>query len=140
MMNVSIQEKKDFITWFLYHHMPENREVVWLLEYIQNRNELLQSLHFVFDAHFCPRSIVIHSAGQVKQPFRFYKSHICTIDVDKAFHDVRLNQQDPLYVECIFESVRQSPEYARVLEVNPYVPDKYYLNEEDLRELDSFLV
>lgn len=62
-----------------------------------------------------------------------------TTDVDKAFHDIRLNQDQELFVEFIFEDVRHSAEYAEVLEENPYLPDDYYLENTDYHAIEQFL-
>ncbi|WP_277673414.1 ReoY family proteolytic degradation factor [Piscibacillus halophilus] len=138
-MGVSTNQKRVFIKWYLDNYKTERREMVWLLEYILKREHILQNIHFVFEAHLCPRSIIISTDDEVKRPFRYYKDHVVTTDVDKAFHDIRLNPDETMYVEIIFDGNRQSVEYAEVLEDNPYLPDDYYLENEDYIFLENIL-
>ncbi|MBR7553247.1 ReoY family proteolytic degradation factor [Allobacillus sp. GCM10007491] len=138
-MQVPSERKKAFIEWFLTTHPPEQREVVWLLQYILKREQLLNGIHFIYEAHLTPRSIIVSTEEEESRPFRFYKEHIVTTDVDKAFHDIRLNQDQELFIEFIYEDVRQSAEYADVLEENPYLPDDYYLEKKDYNAIEKFL-
>ncbi|GAA0458953.1 ReoY family proteolytic degradation factor [Alkalibacillus silvisoli] len=138
-MNVSPLKKKAFIDWFLDHYDLPQREIVWLFDYLLKRDELLENLHFVFEAHLCPRSMIISVQQGEKRPFRYYKEHVVTSEVEKAFHDIRMNQGEPLYLEISFEGIRHSKEYISVLEDNPFLPDDYYLNDQDYKELDTLL-
>ncbi|RPF55774.1 ReoY family proteolytic degradation factor [Aquisalibacillus elongatus] len=138
-MGVSTNQKRLFIKWYLETFHTEKREMVWLLEYVMKRDNLLQNIHFVYEAHLCPRSIVMTSDENAKRPFRYYKDHVVTTDVDKAFHDIRLNPDETLYIELIFDYNRSSLEYAEVLEDNPYLPEDYYLENEDYVLLEKFL-
>ncbi|MGM8213968.1 ReoY family proteolytic degradation factor [Bacillaceae bacterium W0354] len=138
-MNVTPEKKRIFIKWFLANHSFYHREIVWLLQYVMKRDHLLNQIHFVYEAHLCPRSIVISKVQDEKRPFRFYKDHVVTTEVDKAFHDIRLNPEESLFMEFIFDGVRQSLLYANVLEDNPYLPDDYYLNNEDYIYLEKFI-
>ncbi len=138
-MGVNVQDKQSFIRWYLINHPPEQREVVWLLEYIMKRQQLLKKVHFIYEAHLTPRSIILSNVEDENRPFRFYKEHIVTTDVDKAFHDIRMNPDKTLYIELIFQNVRQSMMYSSVLEENPYLPDDYYLYNQDYEAIDHFL-
>ncbi len=138
-MDISLNKKRRFIYWFLSNHQFNQREVVWLLQYVMKRDYLLKQIHFVYEAHLCPRSIILSTVTDEKRPFRFYKNHIVTTDVEKAFHDIRLNPEEAIYFECIYEDVRKSLMYASVLEDNPYLPDDYYLNNEDFTQLEKML-
>lgn len=104
-MGVTTNQKRVFINWYLDHHRTERREMVWLLEYILKRENILKHLHFVFEAHLCPRSIIISTDNDEKRPFRYYKDHVVTTDVDKAFHDIRLNPEDTIYVEMKLKEI-----------------------------------
>ncbi|TFB23971.1 IDEAL domain-containing protein [Filobacillus milosensis] len=138
-MSLSPGKKRIFIKWYLENFDTDKREMVWLLEYVMKRDYLLNHIHFVFEAHLCPRSIIISNNKKEKRPFRFYKDHVVTTDVDKAFHDIRLNPEETLYVEIVFDGVRQSYEYAEVLEDNPYLPEDYYLQNEDYVLLENII-
>ncbi|SDN61443.1 Uncharacterized protein YpiB, UPF0302 family [Tenuibacillus multivorans] len=138
-MGISSIEKNAFIKWYLSNFKTEHREMVWLLEYVMKRDYLLKHVHFVFEAHLCPRSIIISTKEKEKRPFRYYKDHVVTTDVDKAFHDIRLNPEETLYIEMVYDNVRQSLHYAEVLEDNPYLPEDYYLQNEDYILLEKIM-
>lgn len=128
---ISVQDKKSFIQWFLNHYQLKKRESVWILNYLVNHNEILENVHFVRDAKFCPRGIIITTYCSEEVPFRFYKKQLVTTDAEKSFHDIRLNQDDPLYIQLNFKNVNQSSFYVTVLEENPYTPDEYFITKKD---------
>ncbi|WP_085992039.1 ReoY family proteolytic degradation factor [Oceanobacillus senegalensis] len=128
---ISSIDKKNFIQWFLKHYQLKKRESVWILNYILNHNQLLKKVHFVRDVKFCPRGIVITSQCSSEVPFRFYKNHLVTTDAEKSFHDIRLNQDEDLFIQLNFNKSHQNSFYASVLEENPYVPDDYFVTKKD---------
>ncbi|WP_156289226.1 ReoY family proteolytic degradation factor [Oceanobacillus salinisoli] len=128
---ISAQDKKNFIQWFLKHYQLKKRESVWILNYILNHNQLLKKVHFVRDVKFCPRGIVITSQCSSEVPFRFYKNHLVTTDAEKSFHDIRLNQDEDLYIQLNFSKSHQNSYYVSVLEENPFVPDDYFVTKKD---------
>ncbi|MBM7598367.1 uncharacterized protein YpiB (UPF0302 family) [Virgibacillus halotolerans] len=128
---VSVQDKKAFIQWFLNHYQLKKRESVWILNYLVNHHDLLVNVHFVRDAKFCPRGIVMTSHCSNEAPFRFYKNHLVTTDAEKSFHDIRLNQQEPLYLQLNFDKSYQNASYVAVLEQNPFIPEEYFITKDD---------
>ena len=119
---VSINDKKTFIRWFLNNYQLKKRESVWILNYLLNHDDILTHVHFVRDARFSPRGIIMTSYCSTEVPFRFNKEQIITTDADKSFHDIRLNQDEPLYIQLNFKNSNQNPVYAGVLEDNPHLP------------------
>ncbi|MBM7552474.1 ReoY family proteolytic degradation factor [Thalassobacillus pellis] len=130
---ISVQDKKDFVRWFLNHYQLKKRESVWILNYLINHEAILQYAHFVDEVEFCPRGILISAQGVKAPPFRFYKDKVMTTDAEKSFHDIRLNQNEPLYIQLNFDQSNQSARYAGVLEENPFVPVNHYLTSKDRR-------
>ncbi|MEC1035056.1 ReoY family proteolytic degradation factor [Bacillus paralicheniformis] len=128
---VSVNEKKDFIRWFLNHYQLKRRECVWILNYLMSHDSLMEKVHFVEQAEFCPRGIIMSTHCVEEVPFRFYKENVMTTDAEKSFHDIRLNKQQDLFIQLNFRSVYNSPEYAAVLEANPHIPKDLYENEKD---------
>lgn len=128
---ISVQDKKSFIQWFLDHYQLKKRESVWILNYLVNHNEILANVHFVREVKFCPRGIIMTSHCSEESPFRFYKNHLVTTDAEKSFHDIRLNQHEPLYIQLNFENAKQNSFYVAVLEENPYIPDEYFITKKD---------
>lgn len=128
---ISVQDKKSFIQWFLNHYQLKKRESVWILNYLVNHDELLKHVHFVRDAKFCPRGIIMTSHCSKEVPFRFYKNQLVTTDAEKSFHDIRLNQNEDLYLQLNFKNANQNSFYVAVLEENPYIPDEYFITKKD---------
>ncbi|MCY7651799.1 ReoY family proteolytic degradation factor [Bacillus safensis] len=128
---VSVNEKKEFIRWFLNHYQLKRRECVWILNYLMSHDSLMEKVHFVEQAEFCPRGIIMSTHCVDEVPFRFYKENIMTTDAEKSFHDIRLNKQQDLFIQLNFRSAYRSPEYAAVRETNPHIPKDLYENEKD---------
>lgn len=141
MMNTPIRshEKKSFIFWFLNQYQTKLRESNWILTYLANHNNILRNVHFVRNAKFCPRSIIISSKCSDGVAFRFYRNQLVTTDAEKAFHDIRLNPFEPLFVELDFHKWNQNPQYAAVLEENPFLEDDYFITNKDRKQADEIL-
>lgn len=120
---VSVVEKKDFLKWFLNHYQLKKRECVWLLNYLISDETLMSNVHFVENAEYCPKAIIMSTTCTDGVPFRFYKQNILTTDAEKSFHDIRLNHDEPIYIELHFKNNYSTPEYAIVQEENPFIPD-----------------
>ncbi|HEY4602505.1 MAG TPA: ReoY family proteolytic degradation factor [Cerasibacillus sp.] len=136
---VSLKDKKDFITWVLNHLHFKKRESVWILHYLLGHETILENIHFVNEAKFCPRGLIMSTICSGDVPFRYYKSHIVTTDSDKTFHDIRMNQDQPLYIEINFKHAHKNARYVSVLEENPYLPEDYFLSEEDIQHAHQLL-
>ncbi|MBM7645280.1 uncharacterized protein YpiB (UPF0302 family) [Scopulibacillus daqui] len=126
---VSVNEKRLFLKWFLNHHQLKRRECVWLLNYVISDDHLMSLFKFVDNVSGCPRSMVISEKSVKNISFEYRKHHVKTDDPEKAFHDIRLNQEETIYVQINFSSPYSYPEYVAVLEDNPYhqpdLHDKY---------------
>ncbi|KRG12505.1 ReoY family proteolytic degradation factor [Lederbergia galactosidilytica] len=136
---VSVNEKKEFIRWFLNRYQLKRRESVWILNYLMSHEQLLQKVHFVEDAQFCPRGLVMSTHCSREVPFRFYKENIMTTDAEKSFHDIRLNREEEIYIQINFRAAHLSYQYAAVLEENPYIQTKVLLSEKDRKYAEDFL-
>ncbi|WP_339227982.1 ReoY family proteolytic degradation factor [Oceanobacillus sp. FSL K6-2867] len=128
---VTAKDKKSFIQWFLNHYRLKKRESVWILNYLINHSDLLANVHFVRDVKYCSRGILMTSHCSDEVAFRFYKDHIVTTDAEKSFHDIRLNQDESLYIQLNFKNSNQNSYYASVLEENPFIPVDYYITNQD---------
>lgn len=136
---ISVQDKKSFIHWFLNHYQLKKRESVWILNYLVNHHEILANVHFVREARFCPRGIIITAYCSDEVPFRFYKKQLITTDAEKSFHDIRLNQGEPLYIQLNFKYAKQNAYYVSVLEENPYKPEDVVLKKQDQQTAEKML-
>ncbi|WP_163537650.1 ReoY family proteolytic degradation factor [Gracilibacillus sp. YIM 98692] len=137
--SIKIEDKKEFIQWFLGHYQLKKRESVWILNYLMNHEEILEHVHFVLEARFCPRAMIISTHCSKDVAFRFYKKHIVTTDADKSFHDIRLHCQEPIYIQLNFKGSKQSVPFMKVLEDNPFIPDDYFLSKQDKKVVDQWL-
>ncbi|MFB1080831.1 ReoY family proteolytic degradation factor [Jeotgalibacillus sp. JSM ZJ347] len=137
--SISADEKKDFIKWFLQHYQLKKRESVWIMNYLLSHEQLIENLHFVEDARYCPRGIVMSTACSEEVPFRFYKGQVMTTDAEKSFHDIRLHREEDLYVQLNFDSAYSSYQYAAVLEDNPYTPKESQLSKKEKELAEQFL-
>ncbi|MBM7569836.1 ReoY family proteolytic degradation factor [Aquibacillus albus] len=129
--SVSVKDKKEFIRWFLSNYQLKKRESVWILNYLINHDNLLSRVHFIREARYCPRGIVISTHCSKDVPFRFYKNHIVTTDAEKSFHDIRLNKNEPIYIQLSFKNSNQCPAYVAVLEDNPFLPDDFFITKKE---------
>ncbi|WP_110112958.1 ReoY family proteolytic degradation factor [Bacillus sp. CGMCC 1.16541] len=128
---VSVNEKKEFVRWFLTNYQLKRRECVWILNYLMSHDQLMKKVHFVEQAQFCPRGMVMSTHCVEEPPFRFYKENIMTTDAEKSFHDIRLNRDEDIYIQLNFRSSYSSPQYVVVLEDNPHMPKNMHANEKD---------
>lgn len=129
--SVSVGEKKEFVRWFLKKYQMKRRECVWILNYLISHETLLNNVHFVEEAHYCPRAMIMSVTTSSGIPFRFYKGSIMTADAEKSFHDLRLHPEEAMYIQLNFQMMPPSPEYLAVLEENPYMPKYLQINEKD---------
>jgi uncharacterized protein YpiB (UPF0302 family) len=136
---VSVNEKKDFIRWFLNHYQLKRRECVWILNYLMSHDQLMERVHFVDQAQYCPRGLVMSTHCIDKVPFRFYKENVMTTDAEKSFHDIRLNRDEEIYIQLNFNASNQAHQYVAVLEENPYMPKHLQINENDREVAEQFL-
>jgi uncharacterized protein YpiB (UPF0302 family) len=136
---VSVNEKKDFIRWFLNHYQLKRRECVWILNYLMSHDQLMERVHFVDQAQYCPRGLVMSTHCIDKVPFRFYKENVMTTDAEKSFHDIRLNRDEEIYIQLNFNASNQAHQYVAVLEENPFMPKHLQINENDREVAEQFL-
>jgi uncharacterized protein YpiB (UPF0302 family) len=136
---VSVNEKKDFIRWFLNNYQLKRRECVWILNYLMSHDQLMKNVHFVEQAQYCPRGIIMSTHCVDEVPFRFYKENVMTTDAEKSFHDIRLNKDEEIFIQLNFRSSFHSPQYVAVLEENPFMPKHLQINEKDKLLAEKFL-
>ena len=129
--SVSVMEKKEFVRWFLKRYQMKRRECVWILNYLLSHDDLLQKVHFVEEAHYCPRAMVMSVTESTGVPFRFYKGNLMTADAEKSFHDLRLHPNEDMYIQLNFPLVPPSSEYLAVLEENQFMPKYFNINDKD---------
>ncbi|WP_100407225.1 ReoY family proteolytic degradation factor [Bacillus solitudinis] len=136
---IPIVEKKDFLRGFLKQYELKRRECAWLLNYLMSDDELMERVHFVEYAECAPKAIIISAQGVENLPFSFHKAHHVTTDAEKAFHDIRLNDTEDIYIELHFLGSKAYPPYLAVLENNPYLPENEEITKANERMAEKFL-
>ncbi len=137
---VSVNEKKDFIRWFLNHYQLKRRECVWILNYLMSHDQLMEKVHFVEQAQYCPRGIIMSAHCVDEVPFRFYKENVMTTDAEKSFHDIRLNRDEDIYIQLNFRAAYKAPQFAAVLEENPFMPMNLQISDKEKQMAEEFLL
>jgi uncharacterized protein YpiB (UPF0302 family) len=140
MSGVTIEQKKEFLRWFLSNYQLRRRESVWILNYLMSNDQLMHKVHFVENAQYCPRGIIMSTHCVDDVPFKFNKDDLITTDAEKCFHDIRLNREQDVYIQLNFKDKNKSMEYLGVLEENPfYESDTTAFEEEAVHFLDYCL-
>ncbi|MBM6619849.1 ReoY family proteolytic degradation factor [Bacillus suaedaesalsae] len=137
---VSVNEKKEFVRWFLNNFQLKRRECVWILNYLMSHDQLMKKVHFVEQAQYCPKGIIMSTHCVDDVPFRFYKENVMTTDAEKSFHDIRLNRDEDIYIQLNFRESYHSSNYVLVLEDNPFMPKHLQISEKDKELAEKFLV
>jgi len=117
---VLLEQKKAFIKWFVGTYKLRRRESLWILDYLANHDIVLDRTHFVENVKATPRGIKMGAAHTQGRSFLFYKNGVEYEDPEKAFHEIRMNWHEPLFLEVDFPEAFLSPLYVKVLEDNPY--------------------
>ncbi|QQP71154.1 YpiB family protein [Carnobacterium sp. CS13] len=138
-IKVPLEAKKVFLGWFLDRHQLKRRESMWILNYFLNHDIVLNKVHFVESVDTTPRGMMMSSVGTDNEPFFFYKDGTLFNDPEQAFHEVRLNWHEDIYVELIFRDPWKSPQYLAVLEDNPYHKWNDFVSLELKKEVEHAL-
>lgn len=138
-IQVTLEEKKTFIGWFLDRHQLKRRESMWILNYLLNHDVVLNKVHFVEQAETTPRGIMMSTIGMDNEPFLFYKEGKVFSDPEQAFHEVRLNWHEDMYLELVFREPWKTEQYLAILEDNPYHKWNDNIPREMIEEVDYAL-
>lgn len=117
---VKLEHKKAFIKWFSENHKLRRRESLWILNYLLNHDIVLNKTRFVEHAQETPRGIRMAGENTQGRSFLFFKDGVVYEDPDKAFHEIRMNWHENLFLEIDFNEAYLSPLFIKVLEDNPY--------------------
>jgi uncharacterized protein YpiB (UPF0302 family) len=136
---IPVVDKKEFLKSFLQQFELKRRECAWLLNYLMSDDELMERVHFVEQAAHTPKALIISAKGVDTIPFSFHKEKHITTDAEKAFHDIRLNQNEEVYIELHFNGSKHYPPYLVVLEDNPHIPENIELTVAFQKETELLL-
>ncbi len=138
MIRVTADDKEQFIQWFIERFDIQQRAVVWFLNVLRADRKKLADIHFTTDVFYCPRAIkwTVH---ENRIHFQFKKGTVWTDDMERAFHDLYLVDDEPLYMEFDFPNRSQSPQYAIVMTEHPYMPENEEQQEQDQRIITQWV-
>ncbi|WP_312087071.1 ReoY family proteolytic degradation factor [Exiguobacterium sp.] len=117
-----IERKQRFLRRILTYYTLKRREAKWIIDYWLRNEAKLEQVHFVQNATFAPKAIIMTTYGFDAEPFLFKKGDVPTIDPEKAYHDIRLTSED-IYIELNFQGMMMDDEYLSLLEENPFRPE-----------------
>ncbi|KAF1298083.1 hypothetical protein BAU15_09550 [Enterococcus sp. JM4C] len=137
-MFIDVQQKKKFLNWFVNHGTFSRREVLWILNYLANHDAILNNVHFVEAADKTKRGLQIRDINQAGEPIQLYIDGQSFTDSDQAFHEIRLNWKEPLYLECLFDEAWQTAEFLSIIEDNPFAKWNERVNPELVEEIDEY--
>lgn len=138
-MFIDVADKKAFLIWLVNNVTFAQREILWILNYLINHEAILINVRFVEHADKTNRGIQISSVEMEQKPIMLYLGEKKFSDTDQIFHEIRMNWQDPLYLECIFENAWQNSDYLSILEDNPFARWNEHVDEEILATVDHYL-
>lgn len=136
--SITIQEKKEFIRWFLNRYELQKKEAAWLLEFLSSNEQLLAHVHFVENIRKLSKTIIISTKCSKMIPFRFTKNRRVGTDVETAFYDIRTYPHEGIFIGLYFKDRAACPEYAAILEGNPM--EKHDLVQDHLLSLFAEIV
>lgn len=136
---VSVSEKKDFLKWFLNSYQLKRRECAWLLNFLLSDDKIMEKVHFVKEAEYCPKGMIISTVDVDNIPFCYYRNNRIVLDTEKAFHDIRLNKEEDVYIQLNFPNAHLNSQYFAVLETNPFSPSGGLHNNVDRLEVEQLI-
>ncbi len=121
---VSVADKKYFLRWFIDNYELQSNEATWLLTYLCSDADLLQRVHFVEEANFPLKTIIVSAKCVKMKPFVFYNKKKFIYNVEEAFMEIYNNLEDDIYLVLYFKDRQGCPEYAYINEK----PEKCTIN------------
>lgn len=115
---VSIEQKRTFLYWFMYHHKVKAHDLDWFLNDVLEDDHALAQLHFVDDITDCPKGIIITSHLNEQISFTFFKHQVKTNNVYTAYHEMNLYKNESLFIQVNFPFCTHNELYQAVIEDN----------------------
>src|SRR5699024_4642980 len=117
-LSVSVQDKKNFLQWFMQTYRIESHEMEWFLEELIIDDRILDYVHFVERIEDCPKGIIMTKGQSETFTFTFFKGNVSTEDVYTAYHEIHLYQQENLFIQVNFPENEYHAFYQAVLEAD----------------------
>lgn len=120
MSDVTVEQKKEFLRWFVGNYQLRRRECNWILSFLISFDQLMHKVHFVENANKTPRGLIMSTHCVDDVPLRYYKNGVMSTNAESCYHDIRLNRDDNIYIQLNFKDKYNCKEYWGVLEENPF--------------------
>jgi uncharacterized protein YpiB (UPF0302 family) len=117
-ISVTIQEKREFLRWFMQHFKIEAHDMHWFLQDLLDNEQTLEYVHFVKDLTDCPKGMLLNVAPNNDLTFLFFKGNVKTDDVYTAYHELQLYQHEKCYIQVDIPDCNNHPLFRAVLEAD----------------------
>lgn len=117
---IHIEKKKEFIRVLLSEYVFKRREVVFLLNFMYQNEDILEKTHFVDDPENLNNVLIMKTRGsKTDEPdFNFIADDEIILDVEEAFKFIKDNKERDYYVVIIAKNLFDFESYVEVLEEN----------------------
>ncbi|MBG9982337.1 YpiB family protein [Aerococcaceae bacterium DSM 111020] len=115
-------QKYEIISLLMQQYKNFNREVYYLLKWIIDETTLVEKIEFTKHSNYTPRGLKLQFNSQVEKPFTYFKNKLVYFDFDQIIHDLRVNQNDVLYIELVLADDNIEKLIDEIKIDNPFVP------------------
>lgn len=137
---ITISAKREFIRWFLSNYRLKKNEGTWLFNYILSDDRLLEKVHFTDDLYNREKTMIISTVCSSATPFLFQKKSRLNYDVEQAFHDIRENPHEDVYINLFFKDRMNCPKYLIVLESRKKIERRQRVSQDSVAGLIAEIV
>lgn len=136
---IQLEEKIQWLRYLLTSVTFSRREISWMLDYLIHHEGIVKQIQFVEHVDKTPRGIRLKAGRNVEQPLVLFLNGRTFTDVDQIFHEIRFKWQEPLFVECEFDTHTIPNRYVGLVEDNPYYRWNDQISAEDIERIEQSL-
>jgi uncharacterized protein YpiB (UPF0302 family) len=139
---VTLEEKKDFIQWFIKKDEFEGTVGQKFLKLVLRNNRLIENIIFVEKDDAYPRFIQISSFKDNENPM-LYKDEVKTFITENPevmFKKILKNKEEVIYIQLDFKNKDECWKYLSVKEIDMYDPTEENIVEEAEVLLKKFYI
>lgn len=137
---ITTSAKREFIRWFLSNYQLKKNEGTWLFNYFLSDDRLLEKVHFTDDLYNREKTMIISTVCSRATPFLFQKKSKLNYDVEIAFHDIRENPHEDIYINLFFKDRMNCPKFLFVLESRKKMELKQRFSQDHVASLIAEIV
>lgn len=137
-VKIPVSAKKTFIKFLVNNYSFKIRESTWILNNILVDPKLLELVHFVEEAHYCPTGLVISTNGTTGVDIRLYSGALMTGKSENILKAIKGMESD-FYIQIVFPDPMKHWEYLGVLETNPHSPRYLTVSSKTEKDAEEFV-